>query len=262
MGSYKTKKVDYGCKEKIAVYTSPIKYGDRNPAPINGRQKYADMSKAKQMMSDDRRIRYYKRKVHELIEIALMNPDLRTAITLTFRNPVTSYGYAVAQWQSFLKRLRHLYPDTPLRYLCVWEYQKIRSRKKGIEKGGVYHFHALMNTGFIEHSKLERLWGNGYVWIDQLDHSRKREKAVRYTVKYIVKEVVSRIENGEDVRGQRLFFTSNNLLKPKVSVTDEAVNIEDVIFEHMENVIQDGSYELKNDKDEIINLVNYVVYKK
>lgn len=261
MGNYRTKEIDFGYKKQIKLYTHPVKYGNKNPVPINGRQKYSEMTDVKKMLSDDRRVKYYKGRVAELKEIALMNPDLGTAVTLTFRDPVTSYDLAVAEWQSFLKRLRH-YTDRPLKYICVWEYQKARSLKEGIVSGGVFHFHALMNIGFIEHSKLERVWGKGFVWIDQLGHDRKREKAVGYTLKYIVKEVISRIENGEDVRGQRFFFASNNLCKPTTSVREEAVNIEDVIFEHMETVVKDGSYDLRNEREEVINHVDYVIYNK
>lgn len=262
MSHYKTKKTDYGYKQKVAVYSNPIRYGNKNPAPANGRQKYDDMSRIKQMISDDRRIRYYKQRIAELIEIAMMNPDLVTFVTLTFKEPVTSYDIALAEWQSFLKRLRHHNKDTPLKYICVWEYQKKRSQKAGIETGGIFHFHAIMNTGFIEHSELERLWGNGFVLINRINDGNGREKAIRYTVKYCIKEISERIEKGEDIRGQRFFFTSNNLLKPTVTTTGETVSIEDEIFEHMENIIRDGSYDIKNIREELINHVDYVEYKK
>lgn len=130
MASYQSKKLDYGYKEKVFVYSNPIRYGNKNPAPVNGRQKYTDMPKFRKMASDERRIRYYKKQVAELVETALMNLDLSTAITLTFRRPVTSYSYALEEWKLFLKRLRHYYPDFPLKYICVWEYQKERGKKR------------------------------------------------------------------------------------------------------------------------------------
>ncbi len=111
-----------------------------------------------------------------------LDDDLNVVITLTFEKPVTSYSIALAEWQLFLKRLRHLC-DKPLKYICVWEYQKQRSENLGITNGDVFHFHCLMNIGFIEHKKLEKLCGNGYVWIDSLSSDAKRHNAILYTTR-------------------------------------------------------------------------------
>lgn len=264
MATYRTKITNYDYKERVAVYNRSIEYDGTKNFSSEGtrhRQKYVDMSESKQAESDARRLRYYKKKVHDLIEIALMNPDLCTAVTLTFRDSVTSYNYAVGEWELFLKRLRHNI-DMPLKYVCVWEYQKARSKKEGIENGGVFHFHALMNIGYFEHSVLEKVWGNGYVWIDQLEHDKKREKAVKYATKYIVKELTKRIEAGEDERGERFYFTSNNLRKPKEKVVKERLNLDDLIVEHLENMIKDGCYEIKDNRGKTINRVEYIEYRK
>lgn len=264
MGIYTTKLTDYGYKEKVRVYNRSIAYEDDSTDNIGvsgSRQKYENMDDWKKQKSDERRIRYYKRKTVELTEIALMNPDLNSVITLTFKNTVTSYDDALAEWQLFLKRLRHSF-DFPLKYICVWEYQRERSQKEGIRKGGVFHFHALMNIGFIEHDKLEKIWGNGFVWIEKIPDTARRENTIRYVTKYCTKEVVYRIEHKEDIRGQRFFFTSNNLLKPVETVFEERTMIEDVIFAHMENIIKDGSYDIKNDSGKVINHVEYVEYRK
>lgn len=260
MGTYKTKIVNYGYKEKVIVYDNPIIIGESINTDIE-RQKYQDMDTDKQKLSDQRRIRYYKKAVRNLIEIAMMNDDLNVVITLTFEKPVTSYSIALAEWQLFLKRLRHLC-DKPLKYICVWEYQKQRSENLGITNGGVFHFHCLMNIGFIEHKKLEKLWGNGYVWIDSLSTDAKRHNAILYTTKYCIKEIVSRIENKEDIRGQRFFFTSNNLLKPSVKKISEALDLEEIIFCQMENMICDGEYYITNDDGLPVNKINYIEYKK
>ena len=260
MATYTTKVTDYGYKEKISVYNREITYDEPNNCS-SYRERYSEMSSFKKEQSDERRLRYYKKAVVELIEIALMNDDLNVAITLTFKENICSYDYALAKWQLFLKRLRHKI-HIPLKYICVWEYQKQRSINLGITNGGVFHFHCIMNIGFVEHHLLEQIWGNGYVWIEKLPTRSKRENAIRYTTKYCVKEVISRIENNEDVRGQRFFFTSNNLLKPTTYTLNEKIKLEDIIFEHMENIIRDGSYDIKNDSGTIINHVEYVEYQK
>jgi hypothetical protein len=180
---------------------------------------------------------------------------------LTFREPITSYDIALTAWQQFLKRLRHLY-ENPLKYLCVWEYQKQRSVKLNIENGGIFHFHCLMNIGYIEHSKLEKIWGKGFVWIDHLSSEHKKQNAILYTTKYCVKEIVSRIENKEDIRGQRFFFTSNNLLKPKVFTMQESANLENLIIKNLENMISDGQYSMCNECGIPVNAISYIEYKK
>lgn len=262
MAKYKTKITNYGYKEKISVYQNSVKYGVPSGAGQVPRQQYSDMSTIKQILSDERRVSYYKKKVAETIEIALMNLDLDVAVTLTFRDKIISYDYAVEEWQLFLKRLRNLYPDKSLKYICVWEYQKKRSKKLGIEKGGIFHFHALMNLGFIEHDHLEKIWRNGFVWIEKIPGDYRREKAVRYITKYCVKEIITNLQSGNDTRRKRFIFTSNNLKKPTHQVLSEKVSLEDVIFEHMEDVIKDGSYDVFNIFKEQINHVEYVEYKK
>lgn len=265
MGFYQSKITDYGYKEKVSVYNNSIKYDDEinteNLGLSLSRTNYKDMTKSEKQKSDERRLRYYKRKVAELIEIALMNDDMNTVITLTFKDSVTSYNFALAEWQLFLKRIRHI-GDHDLKYICVWEYQKQRGEREGIENGGIFHFHCITNLGYFDHSLLEKTWGKGFVWIDQLENAKKRETAIRYTVKYCTKEIAKRIENGEDIRGQRFFFTSNNLLKPTETVIDERLSLSDIIFEHMEDMIRDGSYSIRDANGRIINDVNYIEYKK
>lgn len=260
MKTYTTKLTDYGYKERVTIYEKEISYDEPNET-ADFRQRYEEMTEEKKAESDKRRIRYYKKAVAELIEIALMNKDLNVAITLTFEEPITSYDMALAEWQLFLKRLRHVV-KVPLKYICVWEYQQNRSKRLGIETGGVFHFHCIMNIGFVEHSVLEKTWGQGYVWIDKLSSDSKRENAIRYTTKYCVKEIVARIENNEDIRGQRFFFTSNNLSRPTTTILDKRLHLEDVIFEHLEDIIKDVSYDVKDEYGLLMNHIEYVEYRK
>ena len=260
MSFYKSKIIDYGYKEKIIVYENEIITGNQIDNEIT-RQKYQDMDEDKQHLSDLRRIRYYKKAVKELIEIAMMNNDLDVVITLTFREEITSYDMALTEWQLFLKRLRHLY-DIPLKYICVWEYQKLRSEKCGIKTGGIFHFHCLMNIGYIEQKKLENIWKNGFVWINKLSSDNNRLNAILYTTKYCIKEIMHRIKNNEDVRGQRFFFTSNNLKKPQITTLEKSINLNDIIFAQMENMICDGEYYIINENGDTTNKINYIEYKK
>ena len=256
MGVYDTKTTDYGYKERISIYSSPIAYGEDCKTRVLKRQKYDEMSDLQKKESDERRKRYYKKKISDLINVAMMNTDLTTAVTLTFKDSIISYDRALIKWQLFIKRLRHSYPN--LKYICAWEYQKKRSEKEGIEEGGVYHFHFLTNIGYLDHAKLEKIWGNGFVWIDRIQNENQRVSSIRYTLKYIVKQ----IEGNLNERRKRLIFTSNNLIKPVVYYSETHSSKENIIFNNMESVISDGEYEIKNAVGRTINKVQYVELKK
>lgn len=256
--AYNVKVVDYDDNEKLFLYHFPIQTGKNTSAKV--RKKYEDFSDDKKAKSDKRRIAYYKKKVSDVIDIAMMNKDLDSVITLTFREEVTDYAEAIMEWELFLKRLKYHCKDD-LKYICTWEVQKKRSEKSGIEGAGIIHFHALMNTGYIEHALLADIWGNGFVWIGKIGSDSKRVNSIRYCTKYTVKEIEEQVKNGQ-ARGKRFVFMSNNLKKPIVSTRLEDTTIEDETFNHLENMISDGSYQIKDEHDRVINHVSYIKYKK
>ena len=252
MGIYYTKIEDFGYKEKVTVYDKPMHFSDEKKVDSRypeKRRKYMDLSDFEKEDSDDKRIKYYQKKVIDTIEIALMNQDLNMMVTLTFKDAVKSYNLALVAWQSFLKRLRH-YVDKPLKYICVWEFQE--------QRGGVYHFHCLMNIGFIEQRQLQAIWGNGFVWIKYLGNESQQKRAVLYSMKYIVKNVADNIKE----RGKRYIFTSNNLNKPTVFKTEESLDLDEIVFLHMEDMVRDGSYDFPCfDKEFPVHAV-FVEYRK
>lgn len=255
MSYYNAKITDYGYKEKYQMYSQTIEYD--NISTIGAvRRRYEEMSDRMKEKSDERRIRYYQKKVHDISEVALMNTDLKTFITLTFQNPVTNYDIAIEEWKLFIKRLQYYCSKQgiSLKYIGTWEFQKNR--------GNVFHFHLLTNTGYVEHKLLQTLWGNGYVFISKVGTEYYRRKAISYTLKYCVKEVTERIKNKEDVRGQRFIFTSNNLAKPTVKKLLTQDTIEDVISQHTENIICKGQYNITDDKGQNTGTVQYVEYRK
>jgi hypothetical protein len=90
-----------------------------------------------------------------------------------------------------------------LRYVNIPEWQK----------DGTVHYHmALFNMPFVEHKKIQSLWGKGYVWLTRTDRTRS---VGRYMTKYMVKGF-------DDHRMQRhkKYMPSRGLFKPQV-VYDE-----------------------------------------
>ena len=225
-------------------YSLPIQTGGCNQVT---RKSYKEMSGEEKKNSDERRIKYYKKISSELIEVALMNP-FKVMVTLTFREDVQTYKIAINRWRNFMRRMKWKYGEVS--YICVWE----RTKKDRI------HFHALLDLN-IKFDVLNDLWGYGYVWVSKIENGEGKLKSILYMTKYMVKSIQERIQSGESVRGERFFFCSKNLDKPKIEKLEERLSIQDLIFENMENIIRDGVYEIKDFNGKVINRMEFVEYK-
>ncbi|RHB98800.1 hypothetical protein DW865_04045 [Mediterraneibacter gnavus] len=242
--AYQTKIVDYKYKKKVVNYNLPIQTGGCNQMT---RKSYKEMSGEEKKNSDERRIKYYKKISSELIEVALMNP-FKIMVTLTFKEDIQTYKIAINRWRNFMRRMKWKYGEVS--YICVWE----RTKKDRI------HFHALLDLN-IKFDVLNDLWGYGYVWVSKIENGEGKLKSILYMTKYMVKSIQERIQSGESVRGERFFFCSKNLDKPKIEKLEERLSIQDLIFENMENIIRDGVYEIKDFNGKVINRMEFVEYK-
>jgi hypothetical protein len=89
--------------------------------------------------------------------LAIANFDEHSKFfTTTFKDNVTDIGFGNNQFKKFIKRLKYSYGD--FKYLAVIEFQK----------RGAIHYHILVDFEYIEQSELEKIWGNGFVWIKDL----------------------------------------------------------------------------------------------
>ena len=237
-----TKKTDYGYKEKISVYAYPIESGRQKGAK---RRTYAELSETEKKKSDRKKESYYKKMASELVELACMN-DFKCMVTLTFRENITDYDTALAEWQKFLKRLRLNIQE--FKYIAVWEYQK----------RGAFHFHVLFDF-CIDHKKLTGIWKNGFIWMTSIKNKNDTLTQMRYMTKYIVKGLAVQPQNKKKMR---FFFTSNNLNRPTIETFAESADLDAIIFERMEDMILDGAYKLKNDDGLTVNRCEYVEFLK
>lgn len=245
--SYQSKIVDYDYKKKVVSYAMPILTGGCNRAE---RKNYREMSTEEKEKSDERRLKYYKKVSSELVELALMNSSLKVMVTLTFSEHITDYHIASRCWKNFVRRLKYSFGE--FRYICVWE----RMKNERI------HFHVLLDLN-LTHDEIKRFWKYGkIVWVSRIKEGYNgRKRAILYMTKYMCKSIQERIESGESVRGERFFFCSRNLEKPRISKIEERIDIQDVIFENMENTIKDGVYEIKDFSGKAINRIEFVEYK-
>lgn len=124
------------------------------------------------------------------------NEDMKTFITLTFKENITDLFEANEIFKKFIKRLKWQFPK--LKYLAVPEFQK----------RGAVHYHLLINVDYIENEKLAEIWGQGFVMINKVRHVNNLGL---YISKYICKDLF-------DVRyfGMRKILCSKNLEQPMI----------------------------------------------
>jgi len=100
-------------------------------------------------------------------------------------------------FKNFIKRLKYNYNIQNLKYLAVIEFQQ----------RGAVHYHVLLNIPYIPHKELQELWGNGFVFINAIEHV---DNIGAYILKYITKD-----NNDKRLMGQKAYLTSRNLIKPE-----------------------------------------------
>ena len=125
-------------------------------------------------------------------------------VTLTFAENVVNVNQAYRMLSNFFKRLKR-YLKKPPQYIAVLEFQK----------RGAIHFHVLMNIPYIPHKELERLWGHGFVKINQIDDT---DNIGAYITKYMTKENMD-----ERLAGQKSYTMSRNLKKPEETTDAEVI---------------------------------------
>lgn len=117
-------------------------------------------------------------------------------LTLTFADNMTDIQECNVLFKAFIRKLKIKYIKD-LKYLAVIEFQK----------RGAVHYHVLLNIPYIPHKELQELWGNGFVYINAIEHV---DNIGAYVLKYITKD-----NNDERLMGQKAYLTSRNLKKPE-----------------------------------------------
>ena len=125
------------------------------------------------------------------------NNEYDKFLTLTFADNMTDIKECNTVFKNFIKRLKYKYNLQNLKYLAVIEFQQ----------RGAVHYHVLLNIPYIPHKELQELWGNGFVFINAIEHV---DNIGAYILKYITKD-----NNDERLMGQKAYLTSRNLKKPE-----------------------------------------------
>jgi hypothetical protein len=131
-------------------------------------------------------------------------------VTFTFRENITDIKKANSEFTKFIRKFNYLLKleSSHLKYATVIEFQK----------RGAVHYHTLFfNLPYIRnmYDKMEKLWGNGFVISKKID---KVQNLSSYVCKYMTKEM-----NDKRLYGQKCYFTSMNLKKPRTIYNESVV---------------------------------------
>lgn len=116
-------------------------------------------------------------------------------LTLTFAENKTDIQECNILFKAFIRKLKNKY-NSNLKYLGVIEFQK----------RGAVHYHVLLNIPYVSHKELQELWGNGFVFINAIEHV---DNIGAYILKYMTKD-----NKDKRLMGQKAYLASRNLIKP------------------------------------------------
>ena len=129
-------------------------------------------------------------------------------VTLTFKDNITDVKQANKEFKKFIQRMRYRYKG--FKYIAVVEFQK----------RGAVHYHMISDLPYIENSRLSKIWGHGFVKINDITHV---DNVGAYMIKYMTKD-------NTDLRlqGLKSYQTSKNLVRPIEYVGDEVDYIKEL----------------------------------
>jgi len=104
-------------------------------------------------------VRRTRKQIRRLVNC---NIDMTKFVTLTYSENCQDVTSAYKDFDAFVKRLKR-FLSSDVKFLCVPEFQDKNGR-------GAVHFHLLANLPYIPKPVLEKLWGLGWVRINEVNH--------------------------------------------------------------------------------------------
>lgn len=212
--TYNTKVIETSSTIEIYRYSDPV-FSFSNPYDkknINAESSLENINDKEIVKSDNLNVynaikrmeRYYEQVRWDIARLVDTNFDNSTKfMTLTFKENIEDVSYTNNEFSKFIKRLNYkLYKSKKqlLKYIGVWEKQ---------ERGAIHYHVIFFSLPYIENSNLQKIWKHGFVKINKIDVDSIENRG-RYVSKYFSKNI--------DVKNwkQKSFFTSQNLVKPKI----------------------------------------------
>lgn len=148
---------------------------------VGKRRDFDELSTLEQVQSIRRKERYYRDKIFYIRRLVDCNYDDKSSfLTITFKENITDVKLAHNEFEKFMKRLKRYLKRTKIKYIATWERQK---------RGAVHYHIILFDVPFMDVNKLEEIWGNGFVKINQIAKSVKQWEIGVYLTKYFVKDI-------------------------------------------------------------------------
>jgi len=165
--------------------------------------KSSDRKNTSEETKKENRAKVITRTRNNVRRLAIVNFNKHSRFfTATFGDNIVNMDYANNEFKKFIKRLKYHFGN--FKYLVVIEFQK----------RGAIHYHMLSDFGYIKHSDLASIWGNGFVWIRDLltaNNGKPVDNVGAYMVKYMHKNIIDK-----RLMGKKTYFTSRNLVRPEV----------------------------------------------
>lgn len=184
---------------KYNVNTALLKtYNRPQVVWVSTRVDYTKRQETKTRRSDS--ISRARERLYDLVQANLnTNHQMTTFITLTFKENITDISLANTYFKAFIRRLNN-YFAFKVKYISVVEFQK----------RGAVHYHVLFfNLPFFNIHEFEELWGHGYTNVQALHNI---DNVAAYVAKYLSKETFD-----SRLVGQKVYFSSRNLLRPVIT---------------------------------------------
>lgn len=213
MKFYNTEKIVSKSTTEYIVNLDGFYVYDFKRGEVGKRRDFDELSTLEQMQSIRRKERYYRDKIFYIRRLVDCNYDDKSSfLTITFKENITDVKLAHNEFEKFMKRLKRYLKRTKVKYIATWERQK---------RGAVHYHIILFDVPFMDVNKLEEIWGNGFVKINQIAKSVKQWEIGVYLTKYFVKDI------DKKERYSNAYSKSRGLIEPneyKQKLDLDAVN--------------------------------------
>jgi len=170
---------------------------------------------------------------NELRRLALANFSNKSKfITLTFKDNMQDLTEANKLFKAFTRQLRKKQKD--FKYIAVIEFQK----------RGAIHYHLLCNLKYVPAKIIEKMWGQGFIKINRIDHV---DNIGAYVIKYMTKE-----DADPRLIGKKMYQTSKKLERPKELVGKQAEFLYEQMIKEKRKKVYSSSYENKQTSNKIV----------
>lgn len=238
---------------ELSEYSKSLLYKDPSYEPREEIQVFKNVEEKKDNKQEIRK-NNLNRSFMLLTDLVLSNrSNLKTFITLTFKDNIKDLTYANKIFNNYCKAVRRHYPD--FIYIGVPEFQK----------RGAVHYHILTNLSLSdckafrlqdnEEDKYDAIqWSHGFSSVFDLSMTDEKFNISAYMGKYFFKDIDNRLF------GRQKVLRSQNCKKPIVTRLNKMSDEYDEFFLKVSNMKLVSDKTILSKSYEIMS-INYKVFK-